>query len=175
MSHVVLKANIYCIKSVRLAARRGFTTQCKSMCFNSAQFYRSFLVRLPNQVPATTSPMDQDRTWNLFALKLAGKASPEEWAELQQIMEQEPQIAVHLQTLTNFWHQHSKYDKERIEKAIKKIAGNHAVLHDLSAPLREKVKQNNPVAKKKNHQGVLTIIKKQLKYFIHLFVKNIPI
>ena len=119
--------------------------------------------------------MDRDRTWNLFALKLAGKASPEEWAELQQIMEQEPQIAVHLQALTNFWHQHSKYDKERIEKAIKKIAENHAVPHNISVPLQEKAKQSNTASKEKNHHGILTIIKKQLKYFIHLFVKNNPI
>ena len=119
--------------------------------------------------------MDQDRTWNLFALKLAGKASPEEWAELQQIMEQEPQIAVHLQALTNFWHQHSKYDRERIEKAIKKIAEKHAVPCDISVPLQEKMKKNGPGIVEKDHHGIMATIKKQLKYFIHLFVKNIPI
>ena len=116
--------------------------------------------------------MDQDRTWHLFALKLTGKATSEEWAELQQIMEEEPKIALHLQALTNFWHQHSKYDKERIEKAIKKIAENHA--QETPGPFPKKEEVSGPAPMGKNKSGFWPVMKKKLKHFIQLFVNSIP-
>jgi hypothetical protein len=107
--------------------------------------------------------MEKDRTWNLFALKLSGKASPEEWAELQLLMEDKPEIALHLQALTNFWHQHSKYDRERIEKAIKKIAENYS---------GENEAQVLPVTI--TGQNIKTAInqQKRYKYKFVFFVKN---
>ena len=118
--------------------------------------------------------MDQKRTWNLFALKLAGKATPEEWAELQQIMEEEPKIALHLQALTNFWHQHSKYDKQRIEKAVNKIAENHAVQHGSQELFEEKAALISPATVEKNRNGFWLTVKRQLKQFIQLIVNNMP-
>ncbi|MES1220583.1 MAG: hypothetical protein ABUT20_34090, partial [Bacteroidota bacterium] len=117
-----------------------------------------------NPIPVTTSSMDQDRTWNLFALKLAGKATPDEWAELQMLMEDKPEIALHLQALTNFWHQHSKYDKERIEKAIKKIADSYSVKNDLPG-------EHSRMIKQKPEHGALKEIKDNRHSFLFMIKK----
>jgi hypothetical protein len=117
--------------------------------------------------------MEQDRAWNLFALKLAGKATAEEWAELQLMMEHRPEIAAHLQALTNFWHQHSKYDKERIEKAVKKIAEDYAEQNEMPASMKEIVESRGHVKDKKSKQNaVLSMIKKQVKIFFALIAKR---
>ncbi|MCW3119443.1 MAG: hypothetical protein JWM28_3525 [Chitinophagaceae bacterium] len=121
--------------------------------------------------------MDQDRTWNLFALKLTGKASPEEWAELQLLIEDRPELAMHLQALTNFWHRHSKYDKERIEKAVKKIAMNYALQNEIPVSGKRMVKQEMDqlvagMDAENNQNRFVTMLKRQVKYFFAVIFKR---
>ena len=115
--------------------------------------------------------MDQDRTWNLFALKLAGKASPEEWAELQLLIENSPEIKIHLQALTNFWHQHSRYDRERIEKAVKKIAENYAGQPAVPAGqvkiTNQIMQESKPGSVEKVYQpGIIDVVKTWVKFIL---------
>jgi hypothetical protein len=121
--------------------------------------------------------MEQDRTWNLFALKLAGKASPQEWAELQSLIHERPEVAFHLQALTNFWHQHSDYDRERIEKAMKKIANDYAG-KESAPPLPEKVRTLNAIIAEKEAkrivplQGFTNLVRRLLKALLRIAVPN---
>ncbi len=139
------------------------------MICKSAQFSGSRGMPGQDRIPATTASMEQDRTWNVIALKLAGKASQEEWAELQVLIEGKPENVWHLQALTNFWHQHSKYDKERIEIEVKKIAENYAQQNQMEMPPGGAVLQNrdqgadvHKIEFKKGKRG-LSMVMQQLK------------
>ncbi|MES1160238.1 MAG: FecR family protein [Bacteroidota bacterium] len=49
--------------------------------------------------------MQEERFWSLASLKLSGEASPEELAELNELLGRYPDMVLRLEVYTNIWHQ----------------------------------------------------------------------
>jgi transmembrane sensor len=61
--------------------------------------------------------MSQENFWILLSKKIAGEASTEETAELEQLMHQHPEWQFAAQNLTDIWQSHEKTDKSAEEDA----------------------------------------------------------
>lgn len=61
--------------------------------------------------------MSQENFWILLSKKIAGEASAEETAELEQLMQQHPEWQFAAQNLADIWQSHEKADKTKEEDA----------------------------------------------------------
>ncbi len=64
--------------------------------------------------------MYQERFWNLLAKHLSGEASPEEFAELQTLLKEHPELSYSAQHVTDLWKTKGDYDVLEAERAFKK-------------------------------------------------------
>jgi putative ABC transport system permease protein len=61
---------------------------------------------------------EKDRIWSLIAKKLAGEASDDELAELEQLLKNHPDATYPMELLTDLWQQQQKVDTSEIDKAF---------------------------------------------------------
>jgi transmembrane sensor len=64
--------------------------------------------------------MQEERFWLLASLRLSGEATPEEQAELNQLLSQHPEIALRLEIFTNIWRQQHPEAPVKKEDAFNK-------------------------------------------------------
>ena len=61
---------------------------------------------------------EKDRIWSLIAKKLAGEASDDELAELEQLLKKYPDATYPMELLTDLWQQQQNVDASEIDKAF---------------------------------------------------------
>lgn len=72
--------------------------------------------------------MNSDRIWTLLARKLTAEASVEELKELEELLRQNPEVHVPVQTVTQTWELQHKTDIHTTEQAYERLTHNlHAL------------------------------------------------
>ncbi|MCW3118178.1 MAG: FecR family protein [Chitinophagaceae bacterium] len=67
--------------------------------------------------------MNSDRIWTLLARKLAEEISPEELAELEVLLKENPHVHLKIQTVEESWNKNSYSDEENNEIAYQQLTG----------------------------------------------------
>jgi transmembrane sensor len=104
--------------------------------------FKSFFFLFGTSLPILLSylHMQEERFWLLASLRLSGEASPEEQAELSELLAQHPEMTLRLEIFTNIWRQQHPGNPPKRQDAFNKH------LQRLSTHLSDPVLQNEDPA-----------------------------
>ncbi|HEY4061938.1 MAG TPA: FecR domain-containing protein [Puia sp.] len=82
----------------------------------------------------------KEYTWNLFAKKLTGEATPEELRELEMLLRNNPELHYPMQTITDLWNNTRYRNKKEAELAFNRHLDR---MHDLNIAFRPATAQTD--------------------------------
>ncbi len=96
----------------------------------------------------------QDRIWKLFAKKLSGEASEKELAELELLLQKDPDATYSLQLLEGLWQQEKETNPQEAEGAfawhLQRMARHEAQIKSANRLAKQSASKNNFTEKVKN-------------------------